>query len=178
MCRSFPSRESALYFKFSGIFYTALKVFDLMDTVFFVLRKKWNQVTPLHVIHHSIMPLTSYVVMKIAFSPGPALTVILNSFVHTIMYYYYHLASQGHHVWWKKYITVVQLIQFYIVVVHGVHTFFFASCSYPRSVALIQTCEGVYFIFSFTMFYLKSYKSKRNTETSQDRQQVDSDKQN
>lgn len=33
--------------------YFIIKVIDLMDTVFFVLRKKQNQVTFLHVYHHT-----------------------------------------------------------------------------------------------------------------------------
>jgi hypothetical protein len=158
-CRYFNPEVPIIYNITIGFSYTALKIFDLLDTVFFVLRKKWNQITPLHVIHHSIMPFTAYVTMKTAFGPAPALTVILNTFVHTIMYYYYHLASQGYNVWWKKYITVIQLIQFYILLVHGVHTFFYPICSYPRLIALLQVVESTYFIFSFTNFYIKAYEA-------------------
>lgn len=33
------------------------KLVELLDTVFFVLRKKNRQITPLHLIHHAGMPL-------------------------------------------------------------------------------------------------------------------------
>ena len=36
------------------------KYIELLDTVFFVMRKKWNQVTFLHVYHHAIMPIWAY----------------------------------------------------------------------------------------------------------------------
>ncbi|PSN54038.1 hypothetical protein C0J52_14563 [Blattella germanica] len=36
-------------------FYYLLKIIDLLDTVFIVLRKKENQVTFLHVYHHAVM---------------------------------------------------------------------------------------------------------------------------
>jgi hypothetical protein len=140
--------------------YTMLKVADLLDTVFFILRKKFNQVTPLHVIHHGIMPLTSYAVSKIAFGLAPALVFGLNTFIHTIMYYYYHAASKGSPVWWKKYITAAQLIQFYIIFVHAIHTFFFDNCPYPRVIVILQLLESSYFIASFTRFYMITYSTK------------------
>ncbi|NXD24613.1 ELOV7 protein, partial [Spelaeornis formosus] len=42
------------------------KFIELLDTVFFVLRKKNNQVTFLHVFHHSIMPWTWWFGVKFA----------------------------------------------------------------------------------------------------------------
>lgn len=36
--------------------YFFCKLTELLDTVFFVLRKKFDQITHLHVIHHTIMP--------------------------------------------------------------------------------------------------------------------------
>lgn len=44
--------------------YFMLKIVDLMDTVFFVLRKKNNQVTFLHTYHHILMVLASYAHIK------------------------------------------------------------------------------------------------------------------
>ena len=36
------------------------KYIELLDTIFFVMRKKWNQVTFLHVYHHAIMPIWAF----------------------------------------------------------------------------------------------------------------------
>jgi hypothetical protein len=46
-----------LLFIYFGWMYFASKFADLLDTAFFVLRKKNNQITLLHVFHHSVMPL-------------------------------------------------------------------------------------------------------------------------
>lgn len=53
--------------------YLILKIVDLMDTVFFVLRKKNNQVTFLHTYHHSLMVLSSYVHLKYYSGAGQGL---------------------------------------------------------------------------------------------------------
>ena len=37
------------------------KLIDTIDSLFFVLRKKWAHLSNLHVFHHGIMPLTSWV---------------------------------------------------------------------------------------------------------------------
>lgn len=41
-------------------FYYILKFVDLLDTIFFILRKKNNQVTFLHVYHHAGMVVFAY----------------------------------------------------------------------------------------------------------------------
>ena len=44
--------------------FLASKFTDFMDSFFFVLRKKNNQLTSLHVIHHAMMPMTSWIFLK------------------------------------------------------------------------------------------------------------------
>lgn len=41
-------------------FVYALKVSEMSETVVFVLRKKWNQISFLHVFHHSVMVMLSF----------------------------------------------------------------------------------------------------------------------
>ena len=45
------------------IYYMA-KIIELLDTVFFVLRKKYSQVSFLHLYHHTLMPVCSFVGVK------------------------------------------------------------------------------------------------------------------
>jgi len=47
--------------------------------------------------------------------------------VHTHRYYYYLLASLKKEIWWKKYITRLQIIQF--VLVNSLHSVSYASSS-------------------------------------------------
>ena len=56
-------------------------------------------------------------------APPLFLFAMLNSMIHVIMYSYYALASFGpsiqKYLWWKKYITMIQMIQFGILITYG-----------------------------------------------------------
>ncbi|CAG2182032.1 unnamed protein product, partial [Oppiella nova] len=65
-------------------------------TIFFVLRKKSNQISFLHVYHHFMVPVLTYVTGK----QCPQTVIgevfcLLNSTVHTVMYLYYLLSAFG-----------------------------------------------------------------------------------
>nr|CAH7747778.1 unnamed protein product [Callosobruchus chinensis] len=90
------------------------KFTEFFDTFFFVMRKKFDHVSTLHVIHHGIMPMSVWFGVK--FTPGGHSTFFgfLNTFVHIIMYGYYFLAALGpqyqKYLWWKKYLTALQMV--------------------------------------------------------------------
>lgn len=89
------------------------KISELLDTVFFVLRKKDNQVTFLHVYHHTLMMLATWLALKYEPTYTTVFLGTLNSFVHMVMYFYYALStfpSISQYLWWKKYITKMQLV--------------------------------------------------------------------
>ncbi|GFW72144.1 elongation of very long chain fatty acids protein 7 [Trichonephila clavipes] len=99
-----------------------LKFADLLDTVFFVLRKKQNQITFLHVFHHSGLCLFgSWGLRNIEFCSGFYIAVgfFINTIVHVIMYFYYGLAACGpsvqKYLWWKKYLTLIQIMQIFFI---------------------------------------------------------------
>lgn len=48
--------------------YYLLKILDLFDTIFFVLRKKTQQITFLHVYHHVAIALGAY--LCVSWAPG------------------------------------------------------------------------------------------------------------
>ena len=59
------------------------KLVDLIETIFFVLRKKHNQISNLHVYHHSVVPIMTHLAIKVTPTGGPAtMFPLLNCLVH------------------------------------------------------------------------------------------------
>lgn len=118
-----------------GYCYWLTKFLDLLDTVFFVLRKKSSHITLLHLYHHSIVPMFGFLLLRInPVIPACILFAVINSFIHVVMYSYYALSALGPNVqkylWWKKYITIMQLWQFVIYAMYGALVFMFQT-NYP-----------------------------------------------
>lgn len=94
--------------------YFILKIIDLLDTVFFVLRKKNNQISFLHLYHHTGMVILTWNAAK--FFPGghSVFTGFINSIIHVVMYAYYLVSAYEpqykNNIWWKKYITQMQIV--------------------------------------------------------------------
>lgn len=65
--------KSGLKFLHFSHGYYLIKIVDLLDTIFFVLRKKNNQVTFLHIYHHAIMVFGCYLYIKFMSGGGHAL---------------------------------------------------------------------------------------------------------
>lgn len=137
---------------------------DLLDTIFFVLRKKSKQITLLHLYHHSFVPILGWMAMKIAPQvPGIKLFLLLNCLVHTIMYLYYGLAALGpqtqKYLWWKRHITQLQLAQFVIFTIYGIIMVFHQE-GYPVALFWISFAQNPFFLYMFLDFYRKTYKNR------------------
>uniref|UniRef100_A0A1B0DMB5 Elongation of very long chain fatty acids protein n=1 Tax=Phlebotomus papatasi TaxID=29031 RepID=A0A1B0DMB5_PHLPP len=146
----------------SWLFYIA-KYIELFDTVFFVLRKKQQNLSFLHIYHHSSIVFFIWIRVKWFPTGNSFLTIIINSGVHVVMYLYYGLTLLGpkvaKYLWWKKYLTILQLAQF----LFGVYVHFVSmkmNCTfYPKWYSITEIIYVVIFIFLFTHFYIKAYST-------------------
>ncbi|XP_037277379.2 very long chain fatty acid elongase 7 isoform X1 [Rhipicephalus microplus] len=167
LCQGLTGKSPEHHLKFYkyGWILVAWRYADLLDTVFFVLRKKFNQVTQLHVIHHTIVVINVWFYTRFAPEGQPALGLALNIFVHAIMYTYYFLASFGarmqKYLWWKKYLTTLQIVQFLIIIVH-MSIPLFIDCGFPRHVVHIANAQTFLILCLFINFYLRSYTHYSN----------------
>ncbi|XP_072940387.1 very long chain fatty acid elongase 7-like isoform X2 [Epargyreus clarus] len=162
-CR-YPSNTQNPMLLDLGWWYFFAKFTELLDTVFFVLRKKDKQMTFLHVYHHVIMALYSWSYLKFAASGEGAVLALLNSVVHVVMYTYYLLSGLGprfqKYLWWKKYVTTMQLIQFVLMLSYCAWTYFSPRCQYATGFTYFISTNVTIFLILFLNFYSKSYKSK------------------
>jgi fatty acid elongase 3 len=90
------------------VFYIS-KYYEFFDTVILLLRKR--PLLVLHVWHHCSVSVLSLIFLRANmtfFFTG----VIINGAIHTFTYYFYFQSSLGNTVWWKKYLTQAQMVQF------------------------------------------------------------------
>ncbi|KAL1490972.1 hypothetical protein ABEB36_011639 [Hypothenemus hampei] len=140
--------------------YFLLKIFDLLDTVFFVLRKKDNHVSFLHTYHHFGMVCVSWIGTKFVAGGHSYFLGLANAPVHVILYLYYLLTSYdskfGKILWLKKFITQAQLIQFaFMIYKYG--QLFVNDCDYPKVVSFFLVPQNIFMIVLFGDFYVKTY---------------------
>ena len=149
--------------------YYITKYVDLLDTIFFVLRKKYSQITGLHLYHHTVVPILGWMTIWYRFNvPSIGLFAVLNSLVHTVMYTYYTLSAFGPRVqkylWWKKYITQLQLIQFSIFCIYGTIVKCF-QVGYPPFAIWMAYTQAFIFFYLFIRFYFQCYCHKSTKQS-------------
>merc|ERR1711939_31769 len=152
------------------IFNYFFKYWELFDTVFLVVKKKPLQF--LHVFHHTATAVLCYTQLNGRTSVS-WVVITLNLFVHVLMYYYYFMTAAGYKIWWKKYLTTLQITQFVI----DLFTVYFASYSYFSATywptwPTMGSCAGTEgaaifgcalltsYLFLFIAFYKATYKQQ------------------
>ena len=142
------------------------RLLDLFDTVFIVLRKKDSQISPLHLYHHTVVPILCWISFKYnAMIPIIWMFVLINTGIHTLMYGYYALAALGPRVRpylrWKRYITVLQIAQFVICGTYGC-LLYYKQTGYPMDWFYFVVGQNPLFFYMFYDFYQKSYIKQKN----------------
>lgn len=148
------------------------KYYELIDTVFLVLAKK--KLEFLHVYHHSLTMALCFVELA-----GQAsvqwVPIVLNLAVHVVMYYYYAISLFYKNIWWKKYLTTMQITQFVIdcFAIYFASYVVFSDLYFPSFKVVSASCSGApyaaYFgcslitsyLILFVQFYGKTYQQRK-----------------
>nr|QIA97821.1 fatty acid elongase 2 [Tinca tinca] len=139
------------------------KLIEFLDTVFIVLRKKNNQISFLHVYHHASMFNIWWCVLNWIPCGQSFFGPMLNSFIHILMYSYYGLStipSMHKYLWWKRYLTQAQLVQFVLTITHTVSAWV-VPCGFPLGCLKFQTFYMCTLVVLFVNFYMQTYKKRR-----------------
>ncbi|ESP05226.1 hypothetical protein LOTGIDRAFT_152042 [Lottia gigantea] len=153
--------------------YFIAKLIELLDTIFFVLRKKNNQITILHVYHHVIMAFSWYFVVRFLVIYSTYIIPLINSFVHILMYGYYCLSALGPqmqpYLWWKKYLTKIQMFQFAIIIIHTGANCFIPNCGFLLPVMLHCLFTTIVIAILFANFYYQAYINQDKTNNNKEK---------
>ncbi|GLG95116.1 Elongation of very long chain fatty acids protein AAEL008004 [Gryllus bimaculatus] len=142
--------------------YFISKFMEMFDTVIFLITKKNYPVTDMHIVHHSLMPISVWAGLKFAPGNHSTLFALVNTFVHVVMYLYYMLTAIGPKSKYlqsgRKYLTGLQILQFLIVLGHQFQ-FAFTECTYSKGFVLWIALHGLFVFLLFADFYNKKYES-------------------
>uniref|UniRef100_A0A1I8P0A4 Elongation of very long chain fatty acids protein n=2 Tax=Stomoxys calcitrans TaxID=35570 RepID=A0A1I8P0A4_STOCA len=155
--------------------YLISKYLDFFDTFFFLLRKKFNQITFLHVYHHILMVSATHSYGSQLFASHFTSTGVVNSFIHVIMYTYYLVASLKPNInlnKWKKMVTQLQLLQFGLLAIHyGLPLFFSNQCNVSIPWLWVAFLNNACIMGLFSNFYYKTYIRARSKQHSVEKAQ-------
>lgn len=147
------------------------KYIELLDTLFLVLKKK--PLTFLHTYHHGATAFLCYIQLA-GRTPISWVPIILNLMVHVVMYWYYFQAARGIKIWWKQYITTLQIVQFVIDLGFIYFAFYtegssgvwswlnlphWGGCEGDHYAAYVGVVIITSYLFLFIGFYMSTYKS-------------------
>jgi len=150
------------------LFYIS-KVWDFWDTIFIVVGKKWKQLSFLHVYHHTTIFLFYWLNANVFYDGDVYLTIVLNGFIHTVMYTYYFLCmhtkdketGKSIPIWWKPYLTSMQLIQFVTMMSQGSYVIFTGCPEVPIRVSATYVVYILSLFFLFAHFFVQSYMAPK-----------------
>ena len=138
------------------------KYLEFFDTYFMVLRNKMDQVTFLHLYHHTTIAWAWWAGMKLFAEGDSYFGALLNSWIHVMMYSYYALTLLGYPCPWKRFLTQAQLLQFASVIVYTAFCLYYNAKDgrlQARHVwaCVIQVGEMASLFVLFSRFYKRSY---------------------
>jgi len=149
------------------------KFIEFFDTFTMITRgKAKQQMSFLHISHHAMMGFAWLVVLKYYPQGDSWFGAFANSFIHVLMYAYYFVAQQGRSgnvicatiaKRCKKAITVLQLTQFVLCLVHAVLCGWVLE-SVPAFICAVQIGVMMWMLVWFVDFFTKTYRGGKGAE--------------
>jgi len=152
--------ETTLYFWYYVFFLS--KFYEFIDTYILCFRQR--PITFLHCFHHFITAFLCWVGLYTGMAPQWSV-IALNGAIHVFMYYYFLASTMGFDVWWKKYLTSAQIVQFCLDLV-AIATWWYyylglkKQCNGTVPALLFANFVLASFLLLFVNFYRKTYNQK------------------
>ncbi|XP_011067585.1 PREDICTED: elongation of very long chain fatty acids protein 7-like isoform X1 [Acromyrmex echinatior] len=145
-----------------------LKLFDLIETVMFVLRKKNHQVSFLHTYHHVTTFIYLWLVLSYFSHSFLIISISLNCSVHVVMYSYYFLSTFGSNMQRillpiKKSITTLQMGHITFIMIVAMQGFI-PNCG-TKMVKYYSAITSINCMINLLFFYNYFYQSYRKSKT-------------
>jgi len=172
MCHQEADPMYGTLYYWSYIYYLS-KIYEPTGSYPLVLKKK--PLIFLHVYHHFVMPYVGWAGLQGRWAMALWTSCLTNGSVHILMYYYYLVSSMGYSPWWKKYLTMMQIVQFMIGTALSYVYFYYYFVDFTvdgtLSPSFKQGCTGdtwavlsmfsvnTSFLLLFVRWYFENYRS-------------------
>lgn len=157
---SINNYNNLLYDKICYYFFIS-KYIEYLDTYFIIIKNK--PISYLQYIHHLGAPIITGLLYYTQHN-SYHLFVLLNGFIHTIMYLYYYITLLGYKINFKYILTTLQIIQFNCGIIGGNLYFLLNDIRYDIKKQTSHFISYYYIIIInilFINFYIKNYIKKR-----------------
>jgi len=109
--------------------------------------------------------------------------IVINLFVHVLMYFYYMLATFGVNVWWKKYLTSLQIIQFVIDLIFCFYATIYGfvlksknGCAGDEWLAFVGISLLSSYLLMFIDFFANTYHPAEKSKCATDNSMISKEK--
>merc|ERR1719277_739072 len=142
-----------------------LKYYELLDTIFLALKHK--NIGFLHGYHHPATLVLTW--GQMVDSTGVQWVVILlNLFVHTVMYFYYAMAALKIKMPWKRIVTIMQIVQFILDLIACYLAWaminFYQRCFGTNRAGIVGCFILTSYLYLFVDFYDMTYNKKKKSK--------------
>lgn len=136
------------------------KYYEFIDT--WIVLLKGREPIFLQVYHHAGVVLIMWGFVVTQCVSGGVVILVLNSFIHTIMYTYYTFAAFGYSSPLKHYLTQAQLTQFFLGVGVTIPLYWEVGCLNAAQSLSLNAIHvyTIILIYLFGKFYVDSYMKK------------------
>jgi elongation of very long chain fatty acids protein 4 len=158
----FDKRRDGMAFV-TYVFYLS-KIFDFLDTVFILVRRKMRQFSFLHVYHHTTIFLVYWINVNFNYEGDIYFTIVLNGTIHFIMYFYYcvRILNIPVPLFLKKLLTNLQMIQFCGMIGQACYLLYHEECTGTnRNLTIFYLFYIITMLGLFMNFSIQTYSKKK-----------------
>lgn len=174
VCNAFEPAQTGMA-RVLWVFYLS-KVLDFMDTFFMIARRKWRQLSFLHIYHHTSIFLIYWMNLNAAYDGDIYFTIVLNGAIHFVMYGYYALQTFNIAVPLavKAMITKSQMVQFVCMNLQAL-CLLYGDCAFPRKITWFYMFYIFSMLFLFNDFSRKTYTKGAKRSLAESKNKTKSD---
>lgn len=148
------------FFLLTVFFHSRGQYLDFGDTIFMLLKKNYRQLSFLHLFHHSSILVVWGYLLQVGHANGTAyFGAAINSFVHTVMYSHYLWTALGFNNPFKRYVTTLQMVQFFACLAHALCVVLWEQVL-PARLGYLQLTYHIIMVILFSDFQRRTYRDK------------------